>query len=84
MLKSKHWLNLTRKRRTNMCEYCDLKNYNEFEDNDFRLLIHSGSWTSLYIQRLRGHWYMIAIGDGEAYGNIKFCPFCGRKLEEEE
>lgn len=42
-----------------------------------------GNWTSLAIRRDRlGLYYIVALGDGEAEMDIKYCPICGRKLDE--
>lgn len=59
-----------------MC-ICDL-NVNE------KKLITDGCWNSLYIERNKYDYFIVASGDGNAYMKINYCPKCGRRLEDEE
>lgn len=49
--------------------------------SDNEILIDKGHYTYLTMGRFsNGACYLSAIGDDEAYAEINFCPFCGRKL----
>ena len=56
---------------------CDLKDREE-------KLITQGSWVNLYITKEHDEYWINAVGDGIAAMRIKYCPECGRKLEEDE
>ena len=77
-----------------MCEYCeklkliDLKGYNEDESSYTAHIDHKGgygwkSYSVLNVSHLLGLGY---FGDEhfEIDILIKYCPFCGRKLEDTE
>lgn len=45
--------------------------------------IAQGNYTSLCMGYKNETHYLTAIGEGEAYVEIDFCPFCGRKLSKD-
>lgn len=48
---------------------------------DNETLIDKGHYTYLTMGKFsNGIHYLSATGDDEAYAEIKFCPFCGKKL----
>lgn len=48
---------------------------------DKEIVIDHGHYTWLSIGRFsNGTHYLLATGDDEAYGEITYCPFCGKKL----
>lgn len=64
------------------CEYCDLKNYDDYGDVQLYNLAF-GTLSSLDIRHRSGEWYLVGNGDDmDFYAEIKinYCPFCGRKL----
>lgn len=58
-----------------MC-ICDLK-------VDEEKLITDGCWNSLWIERDKYDYLIVAAGEGIASMKIGYCPKCGKKLEEE-
>ena len=51
--------------------------------NEKKYICH-GHWTSLAIRRDElGLYSIVALGDGEAEMDIKYCPICGRDLDED-
>lgn len=55
---------------------------NGLKEEDLKSLAH-GDYTELYIGKERGEYWLKAVGEGEAYKRIKYCPLCGRKLAED-
>ena len=55
----------------------------EIEINE-RELISRGNWVDLLLYKDEYGYYIMGMGDGNAYMNIKYCPLCGRLLEEED
>ena len=52
-------------------------------EKDKQEYICHGNWNSLAIRRDRlGLYSIVALGDGEAEMHIKYCPICGRDLDE--
>lgn len=47
-------------------------------------LVSNGNWNTLYIERQIDGYYIVATGEGNAYMNIKYCPKCGRNLEDDK
>lgn len=70
-----------------MCKYCLRKPV--FYNNDFyewanEETIVRGDWTSLDIGvDEEGKLVLVAYGDGRAVYHPKYCPECGRRLENE-
>lgn len=61
-----------------MCEYCKLLS------GDRRILAEDGE-TELKIERHNKEYSLVAEGLNDiAEIRIDYCPFCGRKLEEEK
>lgn len=44
--------------------------------------ICDGFWNSLYIERNKDGYYIVASSEGNVYMKINYCPLCGRKLED--
>lgn len=67
-----------------MCEKCDLKNYKPFltpTDEGYCVENEVASYLTIsYYPNLK-RWELSSF-EGEI--EIHYCPFCGRKLEEEE
>lgn len=69
------------------CKYCSRKPKESFSgyfyDGDNEEQIASGAWTAMYIGvDERGRLRLTACGDGRADYFPKYCPECGRKLED--
>ena len=48
------------------------------------ILISRGDWVDLLLYKNEYGYHIMGMGDGNAYMNIKYCPLCGRQLEEED
>ena len=69
------------------CKYCSRKPETSFNgyfyDGDNEEQVASGAWTSMYIGvDERGRLRLTACGDGRADYFPKYCPECGRKLDD--
>lgn len=51
---------------------------------DEKILISKGDWVDLFLDKDEYGYYIMGMGDGNAYMKIKYCPLCGRLLEEED
>lgn len=60
-----------------MCKVCEevMKNGEYVVD---------GAWTRLKIEKHKDKFHILAIGEGMADMEIKYCPFCGKRLGKEE
>ena len=60
-----------------MCKVCEevMKNGEYVVD---------GAWTRLKIEKHKDKFHILAIGEGMADMEIKYCPFCGKKLGNDE
>lgn len=73
-----------------MCKYCDLKNY--YAEDYFKCkckVRHIGNRNvdaDCYMAKMDDGWYLRIYCDDSDDDAVKiyYCPFCGRKLEEEE
>lgn len=71
------------------CEYCDIKNYHEsYSDNEIlvnRISERNGDYTFLTMEYCKDDntWDLVATGDDWDCAKINYCPFCGRKLNNE-
>lgn len=75
-----------------MCKFCDLNNYTKstgveyFEyQHDYEYHIAGAPWTSLYMtyNSETNKFGIDGFGDYDAGIDIEYCPFCGRKLTED-
>ena len=75
-----------------MCDYCDLSNYKKCEPDDYDYCPHDmeyeiakAPYTGLDITYYSqtNKFALVAYGDYDAGIDIEYCPFCGRKLTEE-
>lgn len=65
-------------KKMNNCKCIDLERGSERE-------LVKGCFNYLYLKRNReDNYYIIAIADGVAEMKINYCPFCGRKLENDK
>lgn len=69
-----------------MCEKCDLKNYDKTIYNEPDIVLSKKNGTSLVIELNSNfkEWWLYAYGEVSTCIQIHYCPFCGRKLDEEE
>ena len=76
-----------------MCEFCNLNNYTKCESveyfeyqHDYEYHIAKAPWTNLYMtyNSITNKFGIDGIGEYDAGIDIEYCPFCGRKLTEEE
>lgn len=69
-----------------MCEYCDLKNYDWSIRNEPEMILKKRGETTLVIEYHPNfrEWWLYAYEQNSVCVQIYHCPFCGRKLEEEE
>lgn len=52
-------------------------------DINSRELLSRGCWCDLYLEKNEiGNYYIVGAGDGEATMYIRYCPMCGRDLDE--
>ena len=76
-----------------MCEYCDLKNYkvwwicedvpqDEIKYIDNYCVLNEIANRVHLIYYTNKHYWELRSSEGDI--QIHYCPFCGRKLEEEE
>ena len=63
-----------------MCKYCkQLQVESKFNSKEFN--ISNGDYISVAIGVKSGQFYIVGKGESRTYVNIKYCPFCGSKLE---
>lgn len=63
-----------------MCKYCQPRKEITPWDN---IRLAFGDYTSLYLRpTLNGRLVLVAYGEGEAKYYPKYCPECGRKLDD--
>ena len=65
------------KEASNMCVCKEIK-------IDEKILISRGDWVDLFLDKDEYGYYIMGMGDGNVYMKIKYCPLCGRLLEEED
>lgn len=67
------------------CCYCDLDKY---ENNIYRetkiMYLSCGEYTGLTMEYRKGIYRLAAHGEDETRIEIEYCPFCGRKLTEND
>lgn len=67
-----------------MCKYCDCQKDNGIA-NVGSLIIDSAYEDCWIAKDDKSNYKILMIGDNISYSEkIKFCPFCGRKLMEEQ
>lgn len=61
-----------------MCKYCDLKK------NEYKNLLNDAP--EIVLHRKNRYYYIFTVDErySEKKYKIHYCPFCGRKLEDEE